>query len=172
MTHPKRRVFFSFHYDHDVWRTNEVRNAGVLEGNTLVTSNDWEQVKLGGDRAIQQWIDEQLASRTCLVVLVGTHTANRRWVNYEIDRAWQLGKGIVGVPIHRLLDSYKSPSLEGVNPFFGHTVCDIEGNLQHMHNVVRLDRPLAYDSRVVYHWIVTNLEEWVEDAIRIRSAYP
>jgi hypothetical protein len=25
-----RRVFFSFHYDNDVWRANQVRNANVV----------------------------------------------------------------------------------------------------------------------------------------------
>ena len=172
MTHPKRRVFFSFHYDHDAWRAAQVRNAGVLDGNTPVTSNDWEEVKRGGDLAIQRWIDEQLAFRTCLIVLAGTHTANRRWVNYEIESAWQLGKGVVGIHIHNLLDQDGSQSPVGSNPFTGHSVRGTDGHLYRMDTVVRDDMPNAYDSRVVYHWIVSHLEDWVEEAIRIRSEYP
>lgn len=36
-----RRVFFSFHYKPDNWRAAQVRNAGVVEGNTPVSDNDW-----------------------------------------------------------------------------------------------------------------------------------
>ena len=27
-----RKVFFSFHYERDIWRTNVVRNSGIVEG--------------------------------------------------------------------------------------------------------------------------------------------
>ena len=27
-----RRVFFSFHYDNDVWRANQVRDSNVVAG--------------------------------------------------------------------------------------------------------------------------------------------
>jgi hypothetical protein len=27
-----RRVFFSFHYDRDIWRANQVRNCNVVAG--------------------------------------------------------------------------------------------------------------------------------------------
>ena len=52
----KRQVFFSFHYGNDSWRAGQVRNIGVLEGNSPVSSNDWEEVKRKGDVAIKEWI--------------------------------------------------------------------------------------------------------------------
>ena len=104
MAHPKRRVFFSFHYQEDAWRAAQIRNARTIEGNEPVSDNNWEQVKRGGERAIRRWIDMQLETRSCLVVLVGAHTAERKWVNYEIQQAWKLGKGLVGVRIDRLKD--------------------------------------------------------------------
>ncbi len=44
----KRQVFYSFHFDNDSWRAGQVRNIGVVEGNTPVSSNDWEEVKRKG----------------------------------------------------------------------------------------------------------------------------
>lgn len=51
-----RRAFYSFHYDQDSWRASQVRNMGVVEGNRPVMDNDWEQIKRGGDKAVQKWI--------------------------------------------------------------------------------------------------------------------
>ena len=48
-----RRVFYSFHYEADSWRTSQVRNIGTIEGNRPVSDNAWEQVKRGGYKAIQ-----------------------------------------------------------------------------------------------------------------------
>ena len=172
MTHPKRRVFFSFHYDHDVWRTQQVRNAGALEGNTPVTANTWEQVKLGGDRAIRTWIDDQLSTRSCLVVLVGTYTPGRKWVNYEIDRAWGLGKGVVGVRIHQLKDRDGLQSSPGSNPFISHSVRGPDGYIYNMSSVVKDYTVESSDSQTVYNSIVYNLESWVEEAMNIRDRYP
>ena len=172
MTHPRRRVFYSFHYDPDVWRTQQVRQARALEGNTPVTANAWEQVKLGGDRAIRNWIDDQLSTRSCLVVLVGTHTAERRWVDYEIDKAWELGKGVVGVRIHQLKDQNGLQSSQGGNPFVGHTVRGSDGRYYRMDNVVKNYKSDYSDSQVVYNSIVSSMEDMVEEAISIRNGYP
>lgn len=49
----KRRVFFSFHYEQDVWRTSQIRNFGALDGSKPVSDNAWEEVKRGGDTAIK-----------------------------------------------------------------------------------------------------------------------
>ena len=60
------------------------RNLGMVDGNTPVSDNDWETVKRGGDRAIKRWIEQQIQTRSCTVVLVGSKTAGRRWITYEI----------------------------------------------------------------------------------------
>ena len=38
--------------------------------------------------------------RSCVIVLIGTETASRKWVQYEIKEAWKRGKGIVGIYIN------------------------------------------------------------------------
>ncbi len=90
-------VFYSFHYDNDVFRVQQIRNMGVVDGNVPVSPNDWEQVKRKGDAAVEKWIDDSLKYKRCVIVLIGSQTANRPWVKYEIKRAWQLKKGLFGI---------------------------------------------------------------------------
>ena len=93
----KRRTFFSFHYKPDNWRAAQVRSMGVVEGNEPVSDNDWEEVTGGGDDAIKEWIDDQMKGRSCVIVLVGNKTAGRKWIKYEIEKAWNDGKGLLGI---------------------------------------------------------------------------
>ena len=55
-----RRVFYSFHFANDFWRTQQVRNMNILEGQALCSPNDWEEVKRKGNASIEKWIDDQL----------------------------------------------------------------------------------------------------------------
>jgi len=51
-----RKVFFSFHYKHDVWRVGQVRNSWLLqkgEANTFMDAADWEAVKKRGEAAVK-----------------------------------------------------------------------------------------------------------------------
>lgn len=66
-----RKVFYSFHFTPDSWRASQVRNIGIVEGNQPVSDNDWEDVKRGGNDAIQKWINNQLHGRSCTIVLIG-----------------------------------------------------------------------------------------------------
>ncbi len=113
----KRKVFYSFHYEKDVFRVQQVRNIGKLEGNPLATPNTWEEIKRKGDKEIQKWIDENLAGKSCLVVLIGEDTAKRKWVKYEIQKAWNEGKGVLGIYIHNLKDPKSGKCGKGRNPF-------------------------------------------------------
>ena len=90
----KRRVFYSFHYDNDVFRVQQIRNMGALEGDEPVSKNDWETVKKGGNKAIEKWIDDNMFGKSCVVVLVGEDTHKRPWVKHEIVKAWNDGKGL------------------------------------------------------------------------------
>ena len=113
----KRRVFFSFHYERDAWRAAQIRNAGALDGNEPVADNHWETIRRGGDAAIRRWIDAELHTRSCTVVLIGSETAERKWVRYEIAKTWKEGKGVVGFYIHNLKDRFGHQSPQGRNPF-------------------------------------------------------
>jgi hypothetical protein len=101
----KRNCFYSFHYIPDNWRAATVRSIGAIEGNSPTSDNNWETVKKGGEAAIKKWIADEMYGKSCIVVLVGSDTANRKWINHEIIKGWDDGKGVVGIYIHGLKDS-------------------------------------------------------------------
>ncbi|PZP83556.1 MAG: hypothetical protein DI582_10805, partial [Azospirillum brasilense] len=112
-----RKVFYSFHYQPDNWRASTVRSIGKLEGNQPVSDNDWESVTRGGDAAIERWINDQMHGTSCLVTLIGNGTAGRKWINHEIRKAWDAGKGVVGIYIHNIKDRLGQQAGQGYNPF-------------------------------------------------------
>lgn len=159
-----RRVFYSFHYQADGWRASMVRNIGAVEGSPAATDNAWEDVKRGGDAAIQRWINAQLDGRICTVVLVGAETAARRWVRYEIEKSWRDGKAVLGIRIHRLLNQTQQPSVAGRNPFENITLSNGTSLARH----ASLYDPPYLASNDAYNYIRNNLEQWIELAIASR----
>ncbi|MCW0459934.1 hypothetical protein NB717_001002 [Xanthomonas sacchari] len=163
-----RNVFFSFHFNNDFWRTQQVRNIGALDGQKLYTPNEWEEVKKKGSAAIEKWIDDSLAGKTCVVVLVGAETASRPWVRTEIVKGWNSGKGVVAIHINKLLDNKGNASTAGANPL--DQVMLKQGTVP-LSNYARLITPVGADSKAVYAYIQENIEQWIEDAIAIRKNY-
>ncbi|MCY1665844.1 TIR domain-containing protein [Rhizobium sp. SL86] len=161
-----RKCFYSFHYVPDHARASQVRNIGVIEGDPPVSDNDWESVTRGGDAAIEKWINQQMNGKTCAVVLVGSGTANRKWINYEIIRAWDRGLGVVGINIHGLKNFAGEISTIGANPFDYITHSPSGKPLS---TIVKLYNPGGNDSKARYNWISTYLSDAVEEAITIRG---
>ena len=151
-------VFYSFHYDNDVFRVQQVRNMGVVDGNEPVSPNDWEQVKRQGDAAVDRWIDESMKYKRCVIVLIGSATSSRKWVNHEIKRAWELKKGLFGIYIHNLKCPRNGTCAKGANPFDNWKVGD-----QSMASLVTCYDPASWDA---YGEISRNLEGWVDAATR------
>lgn len=163
-----RKAFYSFHFKPDSQRASQVRNIGVVDGNQPVSDNDWEDVKKGGDSAIQEWIDNQLAGRSCTIVLIGENTAGRKWIEYEIEKSWNDGKGVFGIYIHNLKDKNGEQSSKGRNPFDDFTM---NRNDEKLSSIVKTYNPPYSTSTYVYDYIKSNLEDWVEEAISIRENY-
>ncbi len=161
-----RRAFYSFHYIPDSWRASQVRYMGVVEGNRPASDNEWEEVKKGGDSAIQKWIDGQLYGKSVAIVLIGSKTAGRKWIKYEIKKAWGDSKGVFGIYIHNLKDKDEKQSTKGNNPFD-----DITIGGKCMSNMVYAYDPPFSTSKYVYDHIKENLADWIEKAIEIRSKY-
>jgi len=156
----KRHVFLSFHYDADAWRASQVRNMGIVEGSRPCSPVEWEEVKRKGELSIKRWINSHIEGTSCLIVLVGAHTASRPWVRYEICRAWNEGKGVVGMRIHNLRDQDRRLTYMGVNPFE-----DIKlQNGKSLSNYVKCYNPTGD----AYSWIKENLSACIEEAIALR----
>lgn len=160
----KRQVFYSFHYGNDVRRVAQIRNIGAIEDNKPVSENKWEEVKKSGSAAIEKWIDENMNNRSCVIVLVGAETANRKWVQYEIAKAWNEGRGLVGIYIHNIKDPVYGKGTKGANPFESFTFDD--GTK--LSSLVKCYNPNPSDA---YNDIAAHLENWIEEAISIRKNY-
>lgn len=139
-----RRVFFSFHYQMDIFRVNQVRNSHIVEGTAAAGFQDaslWEEAKKKGDTAINALINEGLEGTTVTVVLIGSETASRKYVTYEIEKSIERGNGLLGIHIHNLLDQNQRPSLRGAVP-----------------------TTLILAGAKIYDWDRTKFGEWVEAA--------
>ena len=163
-----RKTFFSFYYKEDNRRAPQVRNMGAIEGNSPVSDNDWETVTKGGDKAIEKWIDEQMSRRSCVMVLVGSNTAGRKWIKHEIQKAWDDKKGLLGIYIHGLQDKNERVSTKGSNPFTAFTVGKDKKPLE---TIVKRHDPGCTTSKGTYNHIRDKLAEWVEEAIKVRADY-
>jgi len=161
-----RRCFFSFYYKLDSQRASQVRQIGTIEGNKPATDNDWETVTRGGDAAIEKWIANQMYGKSCTVVLVGSNTANRKWINYEIVKSWGDGMGVVGIYIHGLKNLDGKISAKGDNPFDYITHGPTKKKLS---SIVKCYNPAGEDSKERYDWISKHLANAVEEAIKIRN---
>lgn len=162
----KRQVFYSFHYAPDCWRASTVRSIGAIEGNRPAPDNDWETVVHGGDDAIKKWISDQMEYRSCTVVLVGSQTADRKWINHEIVKSWNKKMGVVGIYIHGLKNSKGFTSTKGNNPFDYISYGDTGKKLS---SVVKCYNPGGNDSKERYEWITKYIGAAVEEAITIRE---
>lgn len=158
----KRQVFYSFHYEKDVARVQMIRNMGVIEGNPPASANDWESVKRGGDDSIKKWIDDSMRYRSCVIVLIGEDTATRKWVKYEIKKAWNERKGIFGIYVHNLKALNKGLCGKGANPFDAFSFKDG----RKLSSVVKCYDPLSWDA---YNDIRNHIDSWIETALESRK---
>jgi MTH538 TIR-like domain (DUF1863) len=155
-----KSVFYSFYYNHDFWRVQQVIQMGAVENQKILNAQKWEEVKRQGDSAIKKWITDQMACKSAVVVLVGSQTANRPWVKHEITHAWGIKKPLVGIRIHGLADDAGNQDKAGANPFSQVT---LPGG-QTVSDYVPLHTPGGTDSQAVHANIKKCLMTWVDDA--------
>jgi len=152
-----RKVFFSFHYERDVRRIQQVRNSWVVRERGVAPpfydAADFEDAKrrAGG---IQKWIDDQLAGCSVTAVIFGRETYGREWVKYEIKRSYERKMGILAIDIHNVKDPLSGVDLPGRNP------------LEHWKAG---ERPFTALYRT-YDWVrddgYNNIGAWIERAAR------
>lgn len=149
-----KSVFYSFHYERDVHRVQLVRNINALEAQPLLNSQDWEQVRRGGDTAIKNWIHKEMAYKKAVIVLIGKETAIRPWVRYEIEKAWADSRPLLGIRIHGL-SSLGSVDTAGPDPFAKADVGSVP-----IFDPTKRDWAGKIDSKVTYNNLRDNLESW------------
>ena len=156
-----RQVFFSFHYERDVWRVSQIRNSWVTRDREAAGFWDaatWEGVKRAGEKAVHDWIDRQLGGTSVTVVLIGAETADRDYVTYEIQASYRRGNGMLGITLHNMKDQYQRTDVPGRNPFQALYVTN-NGVKQYLSSMYR-----------TYDWVgdngYANLAGWIEQAAR------
>ena len=116
-----RRVFFSFHYQRDIWRVNQVRNHWVAKDDRQAAGyfdgSLWEKAQTDGKLKVKRLIENGLNGASVTCVLIGAETYTRYWVHYEIFRSIELGKGVFGLRIHGLKDKDGRADSPGLSPF-------------------------------------------------------
>ncbi|EJD6043758.1 TIR domain-containing protein [Providencia rettgeri] len=159
-----RRVFFSFHYTGDVCRIGIVRNSWVTKKDRddagFWDAADWETVRKDTDLAIKRWINAQLKNTSVTVVLIGTDTSTRDWVNYEIEKSIEKGNGLLGIHINNIKGICSSTSNKGKNPLDNHQVLCLDGKSYPASKIYK-----------TYDWVsddgYNNLKDWIEEAAKI-----
>lgn len=157
-----RRAFFSFHYELDVQRAAVVRNSRLTHGEQLsfIDASLWEEAKKKSPEAIKALIDNALENTSVTVVLIGSHTSQRPWVKYELERSIARGNGIVAVRVHKIKNFQGQITPPGVNPLDGATVTFTDGSKK---PASRYYKTYDYVDDDGYN----NLGKWIEEAARL-----
>ena len=87
-----------------------------------------------------------------------TDASTRKWVKYEIEKAYELNKGIVGIFIHNLEDKSGNQTDKGANPFYSVFTNDGE----RLSNFVTCFDSIYCLSKNVYADIAENIEDLIE----------
>ena len=158
-----RHIFYALDYAADRNRVSPVLRSHAIDANAEATEPEWAKLKRSGDFAIQRWIEQQLKGRSCTIVLIGAHTGERPWVQYEIKRSRQLKLALLGIHVHNLLDAQGQPSSEGENPF-EHPECGLGSSGA----LVPVYDPPEIESQRVFRHITDNLAQWADEAVNAR----
>lgn len=156
-----RRVFFSFHYERDIWRANVVRNSWVTqerEAAGFFNASLWEDAKKKGDEAIKRMIDRGIDNTSVTVVLIGAETADRKYVLYEIEQSYKRGNGLLGIHINNIENRDGLADYQGANPF-DKLQLERNGRIYLLSALVKV-----YDWRLNYGY--QNFAGWVEEAAK------
>lgn len=109
-------VFIS-HYSGDVQRLRDLKNRLIAAG-CKVRNSSAEEDKEGGlvragkpvsDATIARYLRARIKWSGTFIVVIGEHTHERPWVNYEIKKAAQMGKQIVGIYDYGCKDKVELP---------------------------------------------------------------
>lgn len=161
-----RNVFYSFHYKNDINRVMVVRNRWVTQGGQTISGvidhADFEKIKRQGDNAVHKWIDDQLQGTSVTVVLIGSETLTRPFVQYEICESINRGNAIIGVFINEITDMISRLKSSRCNI---HTIIGYYQN----------NLPIYFDNVCdgTYDYILddgySNLRSWVEKAAKAKG---
>lgn len=115
----RKHVFISHHHadDDEVTKlTSLLQRSGHDIRNSSIRAKPANRQRLEqglvSDRVIERLLRRKISWASTVVVLIGKHTHARSWVDWEIRKAHELGKRIVGVYARGGTEADIPPSLE------------------------------------------------------------
>ncbi|HMS44225.1 MAG TPA: TIR domain-containing protein [Alphaproteobacteria bacterium] len=162
-----RKVFFSFHFATDKWRVSQIRESHTIRKKFdlppfFMDQAEWEKTKLPGEEGIKKWIDDNMFGASVVIVLIGEETYTRPWVLYEIHKAFDEQKAIMGINLEGLKNNQSEPcrlNLQKSNNPFVHA------------NMLESARKII----PIYHWKnengYENMDRWIEKAKKTFDEY-
>lgn len=155
-----RKVFPSYDWDQDVVYVNQIMNYPYVVGASeagFIKNVPNEEIKKS-DRAIAQWIRNNMHGCSCYILFVGEKTYQSKWCLYEMDLARELGLGRLIIYLDRMV----APNGR---------VCGLGPDPYKWHN--RYTSAPTSDAYVIkfYHWkdyTTPHLQlwTWIEDACK------
>lgn len=168
-----KRVFFSFHYQDVIdFRANVVRNHKLTKDDNAgyFDASIWEDAKKESDLALKRLINNELKNTSVTCVLIGSHTFERRWVDYEIMKSVAKGNQLIGIHINNIKGKDGKTKNKGNNPFFylGYSY-DSTGKKVSLHNYIQGDWVKYND---LDGWSVSEVKENLRNKIfRLSTLY-
>lgn len=162
-----RRVFFSFKYEDDIFRVNNIRKMNQFEtsNSDFYDHASHETILRESDDKIKKWINNQLNGASVTCVLIGQNTYDSKWVKYEIEQSYKLGMGIIGLNIHDLKCMKTGrTSAKGQNPLSHWSL-----NNRSFEDIYKTHDPIKYANNILndtwcYNTIKDNIGDWIEKA--------
>ncbi len=163
----KYRVFYCFDGKEDYWRVYKLtENFNHLAGQKIFSPQEWQQVLKKGEHVIKDWSEKNLQVASCLVVFIGTQTAQRDIVLFQIEQAWKMGKAVFGIYIHNCDDVKRKAASKGDNPF---ELVSVDGEL--LAQKVQVYDPPFREHNEIVTYIQKYIYSWVRIAIADRKSH-
>lgn len=112
-----KNVFISHHHKDDKAVTDFTnllagKDYNIRNSSIRVKPSNQERIKTVNDDTIKRLLRIKMSWAGSVVVLIGSETHSRDWVNWEIEEASKQGKRIIGVFMQGAKDSDVPESLE------------------------------------------------------------
>lgn len=86
-----------------------LKDSGYEVRNFSIDSSKHKDGRKPSDAVVKRLLDIRIKTSSTLICLIGPETHSRKWVNYEIRKAHQEGKKIVGIYTPASKNSVKLP---------------------------------------------------------------
>lgn len=107
-----RHVFLSF-VEEDLTQVNLFRGQARNRNSALVFDDYSVRVPYNSSNAayIRSQIATKIRSASVTICLIGTTTHRSNWVDWEIEKSYELGNKVIGIKLSSVLTSQSPPAL-------------------------------------------------------------